>query len=270
MGIEHGARGSEAGSDGMAGASGGMACAEERSVEEGLRFAQLKSEFVSKLSHELRTPLTSIRGALELMTGGVVGELSRDAEVLLGIASHNVERLTRLIDDLLDVAKLEAGRLKVARLPLDVAAVATRAILASSSLAATRAVTMRRRGSGSAWALGDEERLLQVLRNLLSNAIHFSPERGSVEVDVTTSCDKVRVSVQDEGPGVPAAFAGRLFETFAQEDGSDHRVHSGAGLGLAISRSLVELLGGTITYERGAAGGALFRVELEAARQTRP
>lgn len=235
-----------------------------RDLRERRRVERLKNEFIAVVSHELRTPLTSIRGTLGLLEGGVVGPLPERAEGLVRIAHENSVRLARLVDDILDLEKLEQGKLRLDR------RVAPLGPLLEESLEAVRG-TADRVGvplvldppeEAGARARVDGGRLVQVLVNLLSNAIKHSPAGAPVHLSLRRAQDHWRLEVRDQGVGVPEAFQGQLFEKFTQADPSEDRVVQGTGLGLAIARSLVERMDGRIGFVTPPGGGALFYVEL--------
>jgi len=244
-------------------ASGAYVVASVRDMSERRRVEQMKSEFVSTVSHELRTPLTSIAGSLGLLAGGAAGDLPERAGRLVGIAHANSQRLVRLINDILDVEKIESGQMTFAMEAVDVADLARRALDAMQGLAAELGVKLTLDAPQPVQVRGDADRLTQVLTNLLSNAAKFSPKGASVEMSVSRlDRGRVRLSVRDHGPGVPEAFRGRIFTKFAQADGSDTRRLGGTGLGLAICREIVERHGGRISFDSPPGEGATFHVDL--------
>jgi signal transduction histidine kinase/CheY-like chemotaxis protein len=225
---------------------------------------RLKRDFVSTVSHELRTPLTSMRGALGLILGGKVGELPARASDLLRIAMTNTERLIRLINDILDIEKIDAGHAIVRRDPLRLRPLLETTIAGVESFAREQgvAVTMSTGPEADADLVGDADRLIQVFTNLLSNAVKFSPPGAAVDVSVTLDGEQAVVRVRDRGPGIPTAFAGRIFGKFQQAGGADSRQSGGTGLGLNIARAIVESHAGRIGFEPAPDGGTVFWVAL--------
>lgn len=223
---------------------------------------QMKSEFISTVSHELRTPLTAIRGALSMLRDGMAGEVPAGARPLVDIAHKNSERLVRLINDILDVEKLDAGRIELHLQRLKLAPQLELAVAQIAPYAREYDVTVRIVEQDDAVVQVDADRFAQVMDNLLSNAIKHSPRGGEVRIGAGRQGDMVEVSVADDGAGIPASFRGRVFERFAQADSSDARRRGGTGLGLAITRSLVERFGGTIGFTTADGVGTRFHVRL--------
>jgi PAS domain S-box-containing protein len=224
---------------------------------------KLKAEFVSTVSHELRTPLTSIRGALGMLIGGMAGDVDPAARPLLDIAHKSCERLVRLINDLLDIEKLESGRLQLQMQPLQLRTLVGQAVEQNAAYAREFGVSIEAHvEDGDAWIRGDADRLAQVMANLLSNAAKHSPPGGVVAIDATRIDGKVEIGVRDHGNGIPEEFRPRVFERFSQADGSDARQRGGTGLGLAIARTLVEQHGGSIGFETATGEGTRFHVRL--------
>ncbi len=234
----------------------GLIFAIARDVEEEKRVAQLKNDFVSVVSHELRTPLTSIRGSLGLIAGGVAGELPEKARSLVEIAAKNCERLVRLINDILDVEKVESGKMGFHLAAIELTPLIERAVEDNRAYAEGYGVELRIRATAAgARVWGDPDRLLQVMTNLISNAVKFSPRGGAVEIVTERGMGDVRISVTDHGRGIPPDLRPRIFEKFAQADSSSTREKGGTGLGLSISRAIIERHHGRIgfTSEPGVA-----------------
>ncbi len=223
---------------------------------------KIKSEFLATMSHELRTPLTSIQGALGLLLGGVAGQLLEKAAALIEIAHRNSDRLVRLINDILDIEKIEAGKMVFDLRRHDLTLLIQQAIETNKAYAGTFGVTLVFQAPDDGGeVLVDADRFAQVLANLLSNAAKFSPEHGAVEVSCTRIEDRIRIVVADHGPGIAEEFRPRLFEKFSQADSSDTCQKGGTGLGLSICKAIVEKMGGEIGYETRI-GGAAFYFEL--------
>ena len=232
-------------------------------ISERKRIERLKDEFVATVSHELRTPLTSIAGSLGLLLGGAAGKLPETAVRLLAVAQNNSERLVRLLNDILDIEKIESGQVIFNFKRIDVRALAEQAIEANRAYADGFGIRVRLDPASQAGeVLADPDRLAQVLTNLLSNAIKFSPRGSEVAVTTTPHVDRVRIAVRDHGDGIPAEFKPRVFEKFAQADASDARQKGGTGLGLSIVREIVARLGGKVGFEDADRGGTTFYVDL--------
>lgn len=243
-------------------ASGRYFAANVRDVSARKQLDRLKSDFVSVVSHELRTPITSLVGALKLATASP--ELARSAELarLVAIAMRNAERLVSLLGDIIDVEQIESGQLKIRRVPLDLREAAETAVNAYAGLT-SEAVHVRTELAGGALPVeGDPERLVQVVLNLLSNAVKYSPAGGEVVVRLAAREGVARLSVHDDGPGIPPAFRARIFGKFQRADASDSRKKGGTGLGLAIARGIIDEHGGRIGFDTGAGAGTTFWFEL--------
>jgi signal transduction histidine kinase len=240
-----------------------------RRIAERDAIAKLKNEFVSTVSHELRTPLTSISGAMALLKTGRVGTLPSAAEKMVSIAHGSSVRLIKLVDDILDIDKLESGKTKFHVGPHRVAPLVERAVNETAPFAEMFFVEFSTRSlDPDATALVDPDRCIQVVTNLLSNAAKFSTPGGEVTVTVDRCDEQVRISVKDCGPGIPHEFRDRVFEKFAQADGSDRRQSGGSGLGLAVVKSIVENLDGTVGFETLDGRGTTFHVCFPSATQT--
>ena len=243
-------------------ATGTHVVAVVRDISERRRIEQLKDEFVSTVSHELRTPLTSIAGSLGLLSGGVAGPLPEKAARLIQIAQANSQRLVRLINDILDIEKIESGKLRLELASLDLREIAERSIEGVQGYAREHGVVVVLGDSETAPVRGDADRLIQVVTNLLSNASKFSPAGGVVTVTVEREARLARLSVVDQGSGIPESFRSRIFTKFAQADGSDTRAKGGTGLGLAIAREIAERHGGRLWFESAEGEGATFHIDL--------
>jgi signal transduction histidine kinase len=222
---------------------------------------QLKDEFISTVSHELRTPLTSIHGALGLLASGVLGEVNDKAANLLRIAYANSERLTRLINDILDLERLQSGREPFNFRPVRLADVVAQAIDGIMPVAYAAGVQLVH-DPNPIEVISDPDRLLQVVTNLLSNAVKFSPNGTTVSVVLSPGAQGVTLSVIDQGRGIPADKLETIFGRFQQIHGSDARQKGGSGLGLAICRSIVQKHSGRIWAERNPDCGSTFHVFL--------
>jgi len=232
-------------------------------ISERRQSEQMKTEFISTVSHELRTPLTSIRGSLGLISSGAAGVLPAKAERLIAIAHSNSERLVRLINDILDIEKIESGRMAFDIRPHALAPVIAQSIEASRSYMVERQVTIEFDDAApGAVAAVDPDRVNQVMLNLLSNAIKHAPQASTVSVDLLRTQAGVRLSVRDRGPGIPLEFRDRIFGRFEQADSTDARSKGGTGLGLSIVKAIVGRLGGTVGFETELGAGTVFHVDL--------
>ncbi len=228
----------------------------EAELRQRTELDSVKDEFISTASHELRTPLTSIRGALGLLSAGLMGKVDERAANLLRIASTNTDRLVRLINDILDLERMSSGSA-----PLQVRLCSVRDLIlqsadtmsAMATQAQVRLEIVAEPGNPSLQCAVDPDRLQQVLTNLLSNAIKFSPPGAAVRVGAETRPGELLLSVQDRGRGVPPGKLESIFERFHQVDPGDSRQKGGTGLGLAICRSIVHQHGGHIWAERNDA-----------------
>lgn len=243
--------------------SGGRFIMTARDVTEERQIARLKDELVSTVSHELRTPLTAISGSLGLMEAGVMGDLPPKVKHLVDIACKNSTRLGRLVDDLLDMDKLQSGKAEFDFVPTDLAALVREAADQNRPYADRFGVAIALDlPAEPLTASVDSGRMIQVMSNLLSNAAKFSPPESEVTVKLRQVGDRARISVCDQGPGVPPAFRSRIFSKFAQADQSSQRGQAGTGLGLAITKNIVERHGGRIELDTNVERGATFHVDL--------
>ena len=237
--------------------------AQGRDITQELEAERLKKEFTSTLSHELRTPLTSIIGSLQLINSGVMGDLDKDVEDLTVIAERNGQRLLDLINDLLDIEKIESGKFELYPEIVSLDSLVRDTLVLNKSFADRFKVNFSLAKELPAVSVeADPKRLVQVATNLLSNAAKFSPESGTVDITVELKGDSVRVGVHDRGPGIPEAFRGKIFSRFAQADSTATRQKGGTGLGLAICKRLIELMHGNIGFEDRPGGGTTFFFDL--------
>lgn len=232
-----------------------------RDISQRYALDRLKDEFISTVSHELRTPLTSIRGALGLLTSGILGDINDKAANLLRIAVTNSDRLVRLINDILDLERIQSGKEPITFRPMQLSEVVRQAIEGMQPVADAAGVQLIH-DTTQAEIAGDPDRLLQVLTNLLSNAIKFSTPNSTVSVMMRLGASGVTLSVIDQGRGIPADKLEAIFGRFQQVDASDSRQKGGSGLGLAICRTIVLQHSGRIWAERNPLRGSTFRVFL--------
>jgi signal transduction histidine kinase len=227
--------------------------------EEVKALDNMKSNFISNVSHELRSPLTSIKESVSLLLDEVSGSLNADQKKYLEIAKRNIERLSRLIDDLLDLAKIESGKTDMRRLFINIVTIAEDAVSSFEVLAGNKNITLGIRVNPpviKVWA--DPDKLTQALSNLIDNAIKYSPKDSSVMVEVIDKRGVVEVSVSDNGIGISEENINRLFDKFNRlEDAIQNRV-KGTGLGLAITKELIQLHGGEISVESKPEEGSRF------------
>jgi signal transduction histidine kinase len=250
--------------------------AERRRAEAALQLAnrelaklsELKSAFVSTVSHELRTPLTSIKNAIDLIRTGKAGPLTPHQVRFLDMAKRNQDRLAAIIDDLLDLSRIEAGRLEYRFEELDAASLLAEVREAFEPLAIAAEVTLEVEAADPAPVLADPKRLTQVLTNLAGNALKFTPAGGRVTLSARAVGPWIELAVTDTGPGIPESDRERIFEPFFQSHGPgrDHltRTARGTGLGLSISRELARAQGGELTLESTPGVGSRFAVRLPA------
>lgn len=234
-----------------------------RDITERRKVERLKNEFVSTVSHELRTPLTSIRGSLGLVLGALGSNLPAQVRGLLQIAHNNADRLGRLINDILDVEKIESGKMDFKSQRQQLAPLLQQAIDSVKDYANQYMVNFELFNKApDAEVNVDADRFIQVMVNLLSNAAKFSPPNKPVTISVESHGGTVRISVADRGKGIPAEFQNRIFGRFAQADASDSRQKGGTGLGLNITKSLIEKMNGLIGFDSVEDVGTTFYVDL--------
>ncbi|MFS0518212.1 response regulator [Nostoc sp. UIC 10607] len=232
-----------------------------RDVTERKQIERMKDEFVSVVSHELRTPLTSIYGSLGMLASGLLPTDSDQGKRLLQIATDSTERLVRLINDILDIERIESGKAKMEPEICDIVDLITQAVNVMQPLADKAGVTLSI-SALSGQVLADCDRIVQTLTNLLSNAIKFSSAGSTVWLGAQQQGDEVVLTVKDTGRGIPTDKLESIFERFQQVDSSDSRNHDGTGLGLAICKSIMQQHGGRIWAESVLGEGSTFYVTL--------
>ncbi len=230
---------------------------------------RLKSELISIASHELRSPLTAILGSLNLVVNGDTGELPEEAKTMIDIAYRNSKRLLRLINDMLDIKKIESGKMEFRYQLLELNSIAQQAVEANRSYAEPLAVELvLEESSPEVEVYADSERLMQVFTNLLSNAVRFSPPGGEVLVSVShhnnteEMAGLARISITDHGTGIPEEFRERVFQKFAQAHTPGARGKGGSGLGLSIAKAIVEGMDGQIGFQTETNVGTTFYFDL--------
>lgn len=248
----------------------GTVCA-IRDITELAKVDQMKTEFVSTVSHELRTPLTSIKGYVDLVVDGEAGEINETQRGFLGIVQSNTDRLVGLINDLLDISRIESGRLQlnITTVPLDPVirevAASLRNQIEEKKLSLELVLPQE-----PLQVRGDRARIIQILTNLLSNAYKFTPEGGKISVSTRMTGSQVQVDVADTGTGISAQDQKKLFTKFFRVDSSTTREVGGTGLGLTIAKSIVEMHGGKIWVESKAGKGSTFSFTLPAVAPVEP
>ncbi len=230
-----------------------------RDITKETEVDRMKSEFIATVTHELRTPMTSIKGSLGLVLGGIAGDLPGEARDLLTIAQNNTDRLIRLINDILDISRIEAGKMEIKKAPLSITDAVARSAKEMEGYAKQRSINVVTKVAPNLpRAVADSDRLQQVLVNLMSNAIKFSEPGTDVEVTAVQDGFYVKVEVRDRGPGIPPDQLMRIFEKFHRVDNASTRKTGGTGLGLAICKAIVEEHGGQIWAESKVGVGSTF------------
>ncbi len=227
---------------------------------------QLKQEFISMVSHELRSPLNSVLGFLEMLPEGIYGDLNASGQEKVSVAERNVNRLIRLINDLLEIDRTESGRLSMEVEDISIKPLIERSVDAVKALADKENINITVSDSDTL-VTADGDRIVQVIVNLLSNAIKYSPAGGTIEVSTKTHDEWLEVRVKDEGTGIPEKYKALIFEKFQQVNSSDWRKKGGTGLGLAISKAIVEQLNGSIGVESEEGKGSTFWFRLPLKKQ---
>ncbi len=226
-----------------------------------------KSEFLSVVSHELRTPITSIKGSLNIVCSGKLGDVPKGMTHMIGIANKNSDRLATLIDDLLDLQAMEAGKLGMSFKSIDLCSLVRESIDATANYLKDKQVSVRFEGVEHAiMVIADTKRLMQVMVNVLSNAIKFSESNGSIDVRIQRSGRNALISVRDFGKGIPPGHEEQVFAAFAQIDSSDRRSVNGSGLGMAVSKHIMHEHDGEISYESELGVGTVFKISLPLAK----
>jgi len=252
----------------LVGATGGRLFA-YHDVSHEKAVDRMKSEFISVASHELRTPMTSIKGSVDLILSGFAGETSPEMQELLEIAQKSCDRLVRLVNDILDLSKIEAGQLRLNVERLDLTEIAVRAVCAVKSLADKTEVRLRvDRPLPLPHVDADPDRIEQAITNLLSNAVKFSPPKGEVVVELSSDDTWVQCTVRDQGVGIAEKDLHRIFGKFQQL--SEGRRRGGTGLGLAITRGLIDEHRGSIWVESRVGEGSRFIFRLPVAAPLSP
>jgi PAS domain S-box-containing protein len=231
---------------------------------------RLKDEFVALVSHELRTPLTSIRGYLELVLEEEAGTLTDEQRQFLGVVERNAHRLLALVGDLLFLAQVEAGKLSLEIGAVDLSSIAAESVETARPLAEEKDITLTLATGPLALIAGDRARLAQLLDNLISNGVKFTPPGGRVDVRVRGLRGQAVIEIRDTGMGIPAAEQEHLFERFYRTSQANEQAIPGTGLGLAISKAIVEAHGGQIVVASGEGEGSTFRISLPIRQAQQP
>ena len=227
-----------------------------RDLTQSKKVESLQNEFISVVNHELRTPLTSIRGALGLLQ---VGDFPQNTKKLLNIANKNSERLSRLINDILDIQKIDDNKMQFNIKPLNIKQMIHESILSNHMYAKNFEVNLVADMPNENFIVNmDADRFLQIMANLISNAIKYSPKHGEILITLNKHANSARISVVDQGPGIPQEFQSRIFQKFAQANASVTREFTGTGLGLNITKMLIEKLGGKIDFSSSENGSTFY------------
>lgn len=234
-----------------------------RDISEIKHMAEIKDQFISTVSHELRTPLTSIHASLDLVLGGIGGDLSNKHEELLTLARRNSERLGTLINDLLDVQKLDEGKLAIKRENVDIMILIQQAVdLNQAYVEKFNCHICLQNPQTSAMVFADRARLIQVFTNLISNAAKFSPAGSDIDISVSRDEHQVSISVHNQGTPIPDEFQQQIFQRFSQADARSTRSHAGSGLGLYISQQIMHDMDGNISFTTEPGKGTTFTVSM--------
>ncbi len=234
-----------------------------RDISERKHVDRIKTEFISTVSHELRTPLTSIRGSLGILKSGVLGKFPPKATRMIELAHNNTERLINLVNDILDAEKIQAGKMELKFAPVNITELVKQSIAANETYAQSCQVLLSLADNPPEfWVYADSYRLQQVMANLISNAAKFSPKNAIVSITINKQGDLIRISVSDHGIGIPEQYRSKIFQKFSQVDSSDSRQKGGTGLGLNITKAIIEHHGGHIDYTTQEGQGSTFFFEL--------
>ena len=244
---------------------------DERELQRRCELDSLKSEYVAMVSHELRSPLTSVRGAIGILSAGLLSPVDEKSAKLFNIAVTNLDRMLRLVDDVLNLERMASGTAALRMQQCSLCDLVQHAIETMTPIARESGVeltlnTETEAGSPQDSFYGDDDKILQVLINLLSNAIKFSPRGARVLLNIQASVETLKVRIADEGRGIPEDQLDKVFERFRQVDQDDARRLGGTGLGLAICRAIVQQHGGEIWAERNSVKGTSFFVTLSRRR----
>jgi signal transduction histidine kinase len=247
----------------LAGAFNEMTGSMEAAEAERARLEQMKTDFISVVSHELRTPLTSIKGYTQMVADGDAGELSEEQAEYLAVALSNTDRLVDLVNDLLDLSRIESGRFELERRPVRITEVVDGALQVLRPLVTAKGQALAVDTAPDLPVVdGDLKRLVQVAVNLLSNAHKYTEAGGKISVSASVEQSEIVLAVRDTGIGIRPEDQSHLFERFYRVRGAGARDVTGTGLGLAIARSIVELHGGRITVQSALGVGSRFEVRL--------
>ncbi len=234
-----------------------------RDISQRKHLDRIKSEFVSTVSHELRTPLTSIKGALGIINSGILGEMPDKAKRMIELAHNNTERLILLVNDLLDVEKIQAGKVDLKLDKINLTDIVKESITMNQTYASNFKVSLELIGNPiDYYVKADASRLLQVMANLISNAAKYSPTYDSVNISLQAIENFAQVSVRDNGQGIPAEYRNKVFQKFSQFDASDSRKKGGTGLGLNITKAIINYHGGEIDFTSEPYQGTTFFFKL--------